>query len=64
MKIEISEFAIVVMLFVSHTISTHLFNWWFRKTMHSSYDAEGIVCVFLYMFEIILVLGSLNTLLK
>ncbi len=64
MKIEISIFAAIVILFVLHTILTHLFNWWFRKTMSSSYDTEGIISVFLYTFEIIIVLGTLNTLLK
>ena len=39
MKIEISVFAIVVMLILLHTIVTHLFNWWFRK----SDDAKVIV---------------------
>ena len=64
MKIEISVFTAIVILFVLHTVLTHLFNWWFRKTMSSSYDTEGVISVLLYTFEIVLILGFLNTLIK
>ena len=65
MKIEISEFAIVVILFVLHTIVTHLFNWWFRTTFD---DPKGknltLFCIILIIMEFILVLLPLNILLR
>ncbi len=64
MKIEISLFGTIVILFVLHTILTHLFNWLYRKTMYGRYGALPIVCVFIYIYEIIFVIAFLNFLIK
>jgi hypothetical protein len=60
MKIEISVFAAIVILFVLHTFLINLLNWWYRE----SSEVSSLLCLFTYMFEIIIVLGTLNTLLK
>ena len=60
MKIEISVFATVVILFVLHTFLIQLLNWWYRE----SSEVSSLLCLFTYMFEILLVLGSLNILIK
>lgn len=64
MKIEPSLFAIVVILFVLHTILTHLFNWSYRKIMYGDHDSLPIVCVFIYIFEIAFVISFLDYLIK
>ena len=60
MKVEISVFAAIVILFVLHTFLIHLLNWWYRE----SNEVSSLLCLFTYMFEIIMVLGTLNILLK
>ena len=59
MKIEISVFATIAMLFVLHTVLTHLFNWWFRQFD----NREAIIC-WLALAEIVVLLFTLDNLMS
>ena len=51
MKIEISVFAAVIILFFLHTVLIHLFNWWFRSSKYDErfplafHSVEIIICI-------------------
>lgn len=59
MELKVSIFAAVILLFVLHTILTHLFNWLFRLFFNK--DSIALPCFFfLNIFELIIFICLLS----
>lgn len=55
--VTVSIFGIVVIIFVLHTVLTHLINWWFREADDAE---EGFVLIMLTIVELASTLILLN----
>ena len=51
--VTVSIFGVVVIIFILHTVLTHLFNWWFREADN---DMELFVIVLCGIIELLLTL--------
>ena len=55
--ITVSIFGVVVIIFILHTVVTHLINWWFRETDD---DSELYVVVSFTIVELISITALLD----
>ena len=55
--ITVSIFGVVVIIFILHTVLTHLINWWFRESYSESEIFVIVVCV---IMELLLTLSLLE----
>jgi len=49
--ITTSILSIVILIFVLHTILTHLFNWWFRECLEADEGVLGFLTLVLIFIE-------------
>ena len=52
MTVEFPVFAVLMAVLVVNTVLDHLFNWWFRKSVHGN-NEEGFFCTMLYLVKIV-----------
>lgn len=61
MKVEVSVIGIVLLIFVIHTVLTHLLNWMYRE---SAEDESGSLLFFSLILTVIEVIGCVSLLLN
>lgn len=59
MNLKISIFTIVILLFILHTIITHLFNWWVRVFIKDE-DPLIIFIIGLNLIELVICTAILS----
>lgn len=66
MEFKISIFALVIILFLLHTIATHLFNWGYRFILKDNEENEGFILflIFANLIELFIIGGLLQVLLN
>jgi hypothetical protein len=52
MVITISVFSMVMLVFMIHTITEHLFNWWIRDVVITEHDTLAFILVVFYILKL------------
>ena len=63
MKIEISVFAICIIVFVLNTVLDHLLNWWFRN-LDIEDDFGNVMCLLINIAKPCLIISLLYQITK
>lgn len=60
MVVTVPVFGIVIIVFLFHTVMTHLINWMFRDSLNDSTTFLTGLTVFVGIVEFIICIGVLN----